>query len=200
MKSTKQLNTIGAALSCALAIATTATMTASLLSSTGCAGDRYNRSTGEFIDDHSVKSRVETALGDSPDYKFGDVQVTVFKGTVQLSGFVDMASQKSRAGDIAKSVQGVRSVSNDITVKDSSNLTEGQNVDDKAISSHVRDALSDNVEYKFDGVNVSVTKATVQLGGFVNTDGQKSRAGDLARNVSGVKSVVNNIIVKAKMD
>ena len=85
---------------------------------TGCAGDRYERSTGEYIDDKSVSSRVRSALGDNEEYKFGDVQVTAFRGTVQLSGFVNTADQKKRAGEIATRVQGVKRVENNITVKD----------------------------------------------------------------------------------
>jgi hyperosmotically inducible periplasmic protein len=83
---------------------------------TGCAGDRYHDSTGEYIDDSSLTARVKSALGDD-SYKYPDVKVTTFKGTVQLSGFVDDHSQKNRAGDIAKGVQGVKDVDNNITVK-----------------------------------------------------------------------------------
>jgi hyperosmotically inducible protein len=85
---------------------------------TGCAGDRYNRSTGEYIDDKSLNMRVRSALGDSPEYKFGDVNVTSFKGTVQLSGFVNTSAQKTRAGQIAKSVENVKDIENNITVKE----------------------------------------------------------------------------------
>jgi osmotically-inducible protein OsmY len=44
--------------------------------------------------------------------------VVTFKGTVQLSGFVDTHAQKSRADTIAKGVEGVKDVENNITVKD----------------------------------------------------------------------------------
>ena len=85
---------------------------------TGCAGDRYHQSTGEAIDDRAVSSRVKSALSDNNEYKFDGVQVTTFKGTVQLSGFVDTSAQKSQAGDIAKNVQDVKDVVNNITVKE----------------------------------------------------------------------------------
>ena len=81
---------------------------------TGCAGDRYNRSTGEYIDDKSLNRRVSSALSGNPEYKFGDVNVASFKGTVQLSGFVNTSAQKSRAGQIAKGVEGVKDVENNI--------------------------------------------------------------------------------------
>jgi osmotically-inducible protein OsmY len=88
------------------------------LTVTGCAGDRYDRSTGQYIDDKSITSRVRSALSDNPEYKFDDVNVDVFRGAVQLSGFVDTSDQKSKAGDIARQVQGVKDVVNNITVKE----------------------------------------------------------------------------------
>ncbi|MGO8765061.1 MAG: BON domain-containing protein [Limisphaerales bacterium] len=91
--------------------------TAAVTATTGCAGDKYNRSTGEYIDDQSLKARVSDALHDNPEYKFGGVDVDSFRGTVQLSGFVDTDDQKSKAGDIAKGVQGVKNIINNISVK-----------------------------------------------------------------------------------
>lgn len=84
---------------------------------TGCAGDRYDRSTGQYIDDKSLTVRVRSALDSNPDYKFSNVNVNIFRATVQLSGFVDNSDQKSKAEDIVKSVQGVKDVQNQITVK-----------------------------------------------------------------------------------
>ena len=85
---------------------------------TGCAGDRYTQSTGERIDDKADSSRVRAALSDDTQYKYEDVKVQTFKGGVQLSGFVNSRDQKNRAGDIAKKVQGVKEVENNITVKE----------------------------------------------------------------------------------
>ena len=84
----------------------------------GCAGNSHERSTGEYIDDKVMNSRVRGALGDHPEYKFKDVNVTTFRGTVQLSGFVVSSDQKHKAGEIASQVQGVKSVENNITVKE----------------------------------------------------------------------------------
>jgi osmotically-inducible protein OsmY len=94
--------------------------TAAVTTFTGCAGNQYDRSTGEYIDDKSLTTRVHSALADNPDYKFSDVNVDVFRGTVQLSGFVNNSDQKSKADDIAKGVQGVKEVDNKIEVKPAS--------------------------------------------------------------------------------
>jgi osmotically-inducible protein OsmY len=87
----------------------------------GCAGDHYTQSTGERIDDRADSSRVKKALSEDTQYKYGDVNVQTFKGVVQLSGFVNSRDQKNRAGDLAKKVEGVREIQNNITVKESAN-------------------------------------------------------------------------------
>ena len=93
-----------------------------LVGLTGCTtGSRYEQSTGERIDDHGTSSRVKAALGEDTQYKYESVNVETFKGTVQLSGFVNSRDQKNRAGDLAKTVPAVKEVVNNITVKESSN-------------------------------------------------------------------------------
>lgn len=76
------------------------------------------RTSGEQVDDKALSSRVQTALSDNPDYKFNEVNVTSYRGTVQLNGFVNTADQKQKAGEIAKAVTGAKSVENSITVKE----------------------------------------------------------------------------------
>ncbi len=86
---------------------------------TGCStGSRYKQSTGEYIDDRGLSSHVKKALGDDPVYKYEGVNVVTFKGVVQLNGFVNTNDQKSRAGDLAKKVEGVNEIENNITVKE----------------------------------------------------------------------------------
>jgi hyperosmotically inducible protein len=84
---------------------------------TGCAGNENTRSTGQYIDDKTLNHDVRSALSDNAEYKFDQVNVDVYRGTCQLSGFVDTSAQKDKAGDIAKGVQGVTSVENMITVR-----------------------------------------------------------------------------------
>jgi|ERR1035441_1543018 osmotically-inducible protein OsmY len=89
-----------------------------LASLCGCAGNRYEQSTGEHIDDKATSMRVKKALGEDGEYKYPGVEVTTFKGTTQLSGFVNTQAQKARAGDLAKNVEGVKNLENNITVKE----------------------------------------------------------------------------------
>ena len=92
-----------------------------LLGVTGCASSGRYEQTGERIDDSGTSSRVRAALGDDTQYKYGTVSVLTFKGSVELSGFVNSRDQKNRAGELARNVAGVREVSNYITVKESAN-------------------------------------------------------------------------------
>jgi hyperosmotically inducible protein len=85
---------------------------------TGCARDDYSRSTGEYIDDKTLALRVGNALGDNREYKLDAVEVRAYRGNVQLSGFVNTADQKKRAGEITKNIEGVKSVENNISVKE----------------------------------------------------------------------------------
>lgn len=85
---------------------------------TGCAGTSTRESTGEYIDSSAVTARVKSALAADEFVRARDVQVETYRGTVQLSGFVDSEAQKDRATDIARSVAGVESVKNNLIVKE----------------------------------------------------------------------------------
>jgi hyperosmotically inducible protein len=91
------------------------------LTLTGCHTE--GRSAGTYIDDRMVSSHVKGALNDSPIYKYPNVDVSTFNGTVQLNGFVDSQAQKDQAAQIAVQVQGVKQLVNNITVQPSSNVS-----------------------------------------------------------------------------
>ena len=86
-------------------------------SQTGCAGTTTRESTGEYVDDSSITTKVKAAFVKDPVVKATDVKVETFKGTVQLSGFVDNAAEQARAADIARGVEGVKNVVNATTLK-----------------------------------------------------------------------------------
>lgn len=83
----------------------------------GCASTPTTRSTGEFIDDSVVSTKVKTALLKESSLKAFQIEVQTFKGNVQLSGFVDTATEVKRAGSVARGVEGVKSVRNNLVVK-----------------------------------------------------------------------------------
>jgi hyperosmotically inducible protein len=83
----------------------------------GCASTPTRASTGEFIDDSVITTKVKAALIHDDNTPGSAIKVETFKGVVQLSGFVDTRAQKRRAEVLATGVSGVREVVNNITVK-----------------------------------------------------------------------------------
>jgi osmotically-inducible protein OsmY len=88
-----------------------------VLFATGCASTRTQSSLGEAIDDTVITTRVKAAFIEDPDLKVLEINVETFKGAVQLSGFVDTSTEVRRAAVVARAVDGVVSVTNDIQVK-----------------------------------------------------------------------------------
>ncbi len=83
----------------------------------GCAGGPTHESTGEYIDDMALSTKVRTSLLGDSRVKLMQITVEVYKGVVQLSGFVDSASAATRAVELARTVKGVKSVNNSLIVK-----------------------------------------------------------------------------------
>jgi osmotically-inducible protein OsmY len=83
----------------------------------GCAGTTTQESTGEYLDDTTLTTKVKTALLRDPVVSALAINVETFKGVVQLSGFADNEGERQRAADLARSVEGVASVKNDIRLK-----------------------------------------------------------------------------------
>jgi osmotically-inducible protein OsmY len=83
----------------------------------GCAATRTHESTGQYVDDSTITTKVKAALFDEPKLKSFQIDVKTFKGEVQLSGFVDSAQSAARAGEVARRVNGVVEVKNDLVVK-----------------------------------------------------------------------------------
>ena len=82
-----------------------------------CASTRTQESTGEYVDDSVITTKVKTLLANDDFFKSFEISVETFKGTVQLSGFVNSQQAVNKAGEIARSVQGVKSVKNNLIVK-----------------------------------------------------------------------------------
>ena len=82
-----------------------------------CASSPTQESTGQFVDDSAITTKVKTKLLDDPMVSGLDISVETYKGIVQLSGFVNSESEKKQAEVISEGTDGVRSVKNDIHVK-----------------------------------------------------------------------------------
>jgi len=83
----------------------------------GCASTPKREGTGEYLDDSAITTKVKAAIFNEPSLKVFQINVETFKGEVQLSGFVDSAQNVNKAGEVARSVKGIKSVKNNLIVK-----------------------------------------------------------------------------------
>ena len=82
-----------------------------------CASTRTQESTGEYVDDSVITTKVKGLLAGDDFLKSFQIGVETFKGVVQLSGFVNTQKAVDKAIEITRSVKGVKSVKNDLIVK-----------------------------------------------------------------------------------
>jgi len=82
-----------------------------------CASTPTRESTGEYVDDSVITTKVKSLLANDDFLKSFQISVETYKGTVQLSGFVDSQKAIDKAGEIASSVKGIKSVKNNLMVK-----------------------------------------------------------------------------------
>lgn len=83
----------------------------------GCAATPKHESTGEYVDDSVITTKVKAAIFEESSLKTMQISVKTYQGTVQLSGFVDSAKSVAKAGEVARSVKAVTKVKNDLLVK-----------------------------------------------------------------------------------
>jgi len=83
----------------------------------GCAGTSTKQSTGAYLDDSVITTKVKTAIFNEPTLSVADIKVETNKNVVQLSGAVDSAVDMNKAVALARAVPGVTSVQNDMRVK-----------------------------------------------------------------------------------
>ena len=82
-----------------------------------CESKRTQESAGEYVDDSVITTKVKSLLAADDFLKSFQISVETFQGTVQLSGFVNSQNAVDRAVEIVRSVQGVKSIKNDLIVK-----------------------------------------------------------------------------------
>lgn len=146
---------------------------------------------GTEIDDTVITTKVKSALLKDTGLESLDIKVETRKGVVQLSGFVDSQNQMDRAMAVAQGVDGISNVDNKIRIK-AKDTSVGAKVDDSVITTKVKAALiSDSIIKSFD-IGVVTRDGEVQLSGFVEDQTQVDRAIEVAREVEGVKNVLDD--------
>jgi osmotically-inducible protein OsmY len=114
-----------------------------------CDSTRKQESTGQYIDDSVITTKVKSLLAADDFIKSFQISVETTQGVVQLSGTVNSQKAVDKAGEIAASVQGVKAVKNNLTVNQEQSGREstgqyGQYVDDSVITTKVKTRLPED--------------------------------------------------------
>ena len=142
--------------------------------------------------DSDIKRDVELELRWDPQIESSDIAVAVKDGVVALTGFVKSYSEKYEAEKAAKRVAGVRGVANDIEVR----LPESSKRPDPEIARDAVNAIRGQLPYSWEQIRVVVRDGWVTLEGTVEWNYQRERAESAVRRLSGVRGIINQIVVK----
>lgn len=94
-----------------------ATITGLTLVATGCSVIRGQESAGAYVDDASITTAVKAKFVGDKSVDAGAINVQTLNGEVSLAGFAKSADEKTKAGEIARTVKGVKSVRNNLVVR-----------------------------------------------------------------------------------
>jgi osmotically-inducible protein OsmY len=94
-----------------------AAISMTLFTVVGCAVGRGQQTAGAYVDDSAITASVKTRMLEDPDVAGTSITVETLNGTVMLSGFAKNQKEKSTAESIARKVDGVKAVKNEITVR-----------------------------------------------------------------------------------
>lgn len=99
-----------------LALAASVTAVA-FLTTTGCAVTRGQESVGAYVDDATITTQIKSRFVENKQVDAASISVETLNGTVMLSGFAKNAGERATAEGIARKVNGVRSVKNEIAIR-----------------------------------------------------------------------------------
>ena len=88
-----------------------------LATAVGCAATSKQESTGQYVEDTAITAKVKAAVFNEPTLKSSEINVETYKGIVQLSGFVSNEADTRKAVEVARNVNGVKQVKNDMQIK-----------------------------------------------------------------------------------
>jgi hyperosmotically inducible periplasmic protein len=168
-----------------------------LVLTTACAATRTQKSVGEQFDDTVTTTRVKAALIRDPVVKAFQIDVEVFRGVVQLNGFVDSAEISNQAERVTEEVSGVNDVRNNLVVREQSR-SAGEVVDDSVITARVKTALARDPRTNAFQVNVETREGVVLLSGFVDSSTAREAATEVTQKVTQVARVDNQLDVKSR--
>ena len=154
------------------------------------------RTAGENVDDATLATRTKGALADADKVSALGINVEVYKGVVQLGGFVETKAEHDAAMAAARRIGAATEVIDAMVVL-AGHRSLGQTIDDAAVQTRLKVKM---VEVQGLGtahkINTEVRQGHVLLSGFVGNAAQRAEAGRLAAGIEGAREVHNKLAIK----
>jgi hyperosmotically inducible protein len=158
----------------------------------GYKGATDKRSIGTIVDDSVISTTVKSKMIADEFVKARHIDVDVLKGVVYLIGVVDSSSQKRMAADIARGVEGVQRVENQLFI---GRTSAGQAFDDTVLTSRIKTELLKTPEIRSTNIDVDTNNNVVTLTGIVKTQREKDKALYTVYKITGNRQIVDNLAV-----
>lgn len=151
------------------------------------------RSLGTQIDDSIMQKNLITRLTLKEKSYFLKIKTKVLDGRIFLTGNVDGPEEKLQITKLAWEIQGVRSVRNDIKIKEKFNFR--RSAKDILITSQLKTAMIFNKKIKASNYNVDTYKKKIYIYGIALTSDEKKEVIDEAKQILDVEGVVASILL-----
>ncbi len=159
---------------------------------TGYKGANDKRTIGTIVDDSVISTTVKSRMIGDEFVKARHIDVDVLNGVVFLIGVVESDSQKRMAGDIARGVDGVRKVENQLSV---GKTTVGQVANDAIMTSKIKTELVKDPDIRSTNIDVDTNNNIITLTGIVRSQSEKDKVFQIVRIVAGDRQVIDNLSV-----
>ncbi len=158
----------------------------------GYKGATDQRTIGTMFDDSVLATKVKSKMISDEFVKARHVDVDVLNGVVYLIGVVESESQKRMAADIARGVDGVRDVENQLIVGSTS---AGQVLNDTILSSKIKAELIKASGVRSNNIDVDTINNRVTLTGMLKSQAQKDTVLSIVQKVTGDRQIVDNLTI-----
>jgi hyperosmotically inducible protein len=150
------------------------------------------RTVGRLIDDSTITTKINMAFLEDPLIQTLEIDVDTIEGDVILTGVVGSSIEVTRAIEIAKGVEGVHKVIDNLQVGSKS---MGQSFNDKVLGTKIKAKLFAEPNIRSLNIDVDVERSVVTLTGKIDSVANKNRVIEIARTTEGTVKVIDNLTV-----
>ncbi|MBO6488933.1 MAG: BON domain-containing protein [Pelagibacteraceae bacterium] len=151
------------------------------------------RSLGTQIDDSIMDKNLDTRLLFLNKNYFLSVKTKVLDGRIFITGKVEDPEEKLKITKLAWETEGVRSVKNDLKIKEKFNIK--QSTKDLLITSQLRTALIFNKQIKSANYNIDTYKKKIYIYGIANSEDERKEVINEAKQILDVEDVISSILL-----